>query len=168
MRVGVLPCAVAACTLGLAVPGGTSFAVSFPAFLLATTHFAPPRDGDDVLRLRPAAAVSALGVSALLSWGESAVGLDTGSQQAALLSLMGSVAIPAGLANLRLPSGPSADGETITAGKRFDQEVEEEEEDGLAIKKKEALSARKSWDARLSWRLRKRQAGDTGDNPQKE
>ena len=145
MRVGVLPCAAVACTLGLAVPGGTSFAVSSPAFLLATTHFAPPRAGDDMLQLRPAAAVSALGVSALLSFGESAVGLDTGSQQAALLSLMGSVGIPASLAKVRLLSGPSMDSNSITVKKASAKNQEEVEEDELAKEKKQALSARKSW-----------------------
>ena len=169
----LLPCAALACAVGLAVPHGTSFAVSFPGFLLASAELsaAAGEDGGgyDRLQLRPAVAASALGVSALLTFGEAAVGLDTGSQQAAFLSLVASVSVPAGIAKLRgqrLTVLRGGDANVLDGGgSRSTKEEKEEDavEEVMARRKKEALSARKSWDARLSWQLRRKRASESGE-----
>ena len=157
----LLPTALAACAIGLAVPGGTSFGVAVPAFILADAHFCALLENDDDYAinpdLRPAAGLAALSSAALLTVGEAAVGLDTGSQPAALFSFAASVGLSAGLNARRFDTGM-----LLRATGSEEEQEEEEGEDVIDFRrrKKEALSARKSWDARLSWSQRKRIAAD--------
>ena len=162
----LLPTALAACAIGLAVPGGTSFGVAVPAFLLADAHFCALLENDDDYAinpdLRPAAGLAALSSAALLTAGEAAVGLDTGSQPAALFSFAASVGVSAGLNARRFDTGI---GRLLLRATGSEEEQEQEAEEGEDVtdfrrRKKEALSARKSWDARLSWSQRKRIAAD--------
>lgn len=83
-------------------------------------------------------AVAALGAG-LVSAGEVATGLDTSTQASMALSLCTSMGIV-----------------VITADDAADVESDVSDQPKVDILRKEALSARKSWDARLSWAVRKR------------
>ena len=123
-----LQCAVAACAAALACPGGGAWAASFPVFYAARELSVPESRFANL-------AGAALGAG-IVQAGEMAKGMDTSSQSAMALSLCTSMGIVA-----------------LTADDVTDME---EPADQIAGLKREALSARKSWDARLQWKERKK------------
>lgn len=116
---------VAGCSL--AVPQGTTFATVFPTLLLGLNK---SRVGFQPL-------VEATLGAGLVTAFEKVIGLDTGSQPAALLGLC------------------FACGWTWVMADPEPEEMSEDEK-LLRAEKKQLLSERKSWDSRFSWKLRKR------------
>ena len=150
---------LSACALALLVPGGAAFAASLPLLswrLLAATQDADQPDapaGRSMLPPLGSAVAAAVGAGAIVA-AESAAGLDTGSQFAALvgfgisLGLVTSLPVETAHEEQHRPSDGKGRGKR-GGGRR------PEEDDAMREARKEALSLRRSWDARLSWRLRK-------------
>ena len=101
----------------------------------------------------PVALVATFGACAL-SASELMLGLDTASQPVALGSLVASYGMSSAARAAFLTDATSLQVENL-------ESLEESpEEQALRESKRAALSARKSWDARLSWKVRKQKRQD--------
>lgn len=144
----VAQAALLACAVALACPGGTAFAASFPVFLWRAHGALAPRAA------HPAWPMLVAGTAAAgLTGAELAVGLDTSAQSSALLSLVASTVL-AGLAP-DVGAVASAAVAAPAVAPPAAAPPEAAPPDALQQRRAEALRLRRSWDARLSWRVRK-------------
>lgn len=144
----LVPLAVA-----LATPGGTAFAAGFPLLLWfrVWSHASevPPLPG--AVEWFTAAAV-ALTICAMEG---GLLHLDTGSQSGALLCYCASLTLAVTAARL-LPSSRVL----CEPSQKEDEHCSQPEIKEL---KRAALSSRKSWDARLQWRLRRKREQESDE-----
>ena len=131
--------------LALLAPGGLPFATAYPVLqwvptLRTSAMAASDNSGEALVAVRApqkrASAIALLGSSCIVG-GEWCAHLDLSSQGAALASAVASCC----LSSRSRPSKPRAKRKVV------DPKVAEQ--------RREALSERKSWDARLQWRERK-------------
>lgn len=132
---------VGVCLLALSCPGGTSFAAAFPPFLCCA-HMRTI--GPKATPLWPALAAGT--AAAGLTGVELALHVDTSTQSSAFISLAAAAAI----ATIAAPNTPP---EPAAKALPLDDAADE-----LQQARREALRLRRSWDSRLSWRVRKAKA----------
>lgn len=140
MRLGATQLLVLTCAFALAHPGGLPFASSFPVFFIHQGSLVEDQNRTHVARSYMASLAAASCIQASIH----TIGLDTRMQTSAFVGLVTSYALVA-LQQMRAThvSSPRADHETF-------------EERDYAQRIADARRVQRSWDARFSWRLRKR------------
>ena len=146
--------------LALLAPGGLPFATAYPVLqwvptLRTSAMAASDNSGEALVAVRApqkrASAIALLGSSCIVG-GEWCAHLDLSSQGAALASAVASCCLSSVLPPVAGTDGLLAPSRSRPSKPRAKRKVVDPK---VAEQRREALSERKSWDARLQWRERK-------------